>query len=86
MFQLYDILAVVEGGLTDHVDALGQLNLQNLKKQIKIEDRWASERTRNVRQERAIVNLLSSTRDFKDQLSQVSVHSLGGEGLNTSPS
>lgn len=86
MFQLYDILAVVEGGLSDRVDALGQLNLQNLEKQIKNEDRWASERARNVRQERAIASLLSSTRDFKDHLSQVSVDSLGGEGLRTSPS
>jgi len=68
VFQLYEIIAVVEGGLADRVDALGQLNLQNLQKQVKIEDRWASERTRNVRQERAIVNLLSSNKYTEKQI------------------
>ena len=41
--------------------------------QERVENKWASERARDVRQDRDITSLFSAVRDFKDKLFQVNI-------------
>ena len=75
MWQLYEVRSRVEGELTDHVNELIQLNDQNVEDQENLENTWAYERARDVKQDRYITKLDSAVRDFKDKLFQVKITS-----------
>ena len=73
LLQLNALTNQINNELEANVAFISHLNNQNNALQQAVENKWALERARNVRQEREIAILRRAVREFKDALLQVNI-------------
>ena len=73
LLQLNALTNQINNELEANVAFISHLNNQNNALQQAVENKWALERARNVRQERGIAILRKAVREFKDALLQVNI-------------